>query len=251
MHSSQIRTRSIRLFLPVALAIATPPALRSAVPDAVRDAPELSRGVSHTADGGTTTFIRVAPPSLPPPPAPLPSVSPRIERQSEADAVGKPGEMLSPVVTVYPAHAGLPVVSEIRWQHAGRDWRAFSSVDFFHLTQLSTIETATTDYTWFPFVSLAALGDRTRPVGLPIRPGQAEFWVDASAADIEAHPEAFATFQSLHALYQLEGPRLAAEHARREAEAAIQERKALARPKTKRPVIIRMWTPAETAADQR
>ncbi len=87
---------------------------------------------------------------LPPTPAPRP-VTP--EEQAVSDRMEeKVYAMLNVRATVYLGDK--TPVTELRWRNeAGAlEYVAFSNVDFRYLTQLSTLETETTVYSWFPFV---------------------------------------------------------------------------------------------------
>ncbi len=166
---------------------------------------ELSRRV-EIVDGKELILIRARPPeksAAPVPTAiPAPVSAPQssvAERLEALRLAAKKHESFTVTATVY---AGPPALTELRWRAAGRDWLAFSNVDFHALTQLSQIETADTVYLWFPFVSDGDADRCPRPPGLVFSSPEAEYVVYASQAEWEAAPEAFAALDRALSLYE-------------------------------------------------
>lgn len=85
----------------------------------------------------TVTYVRIRPPALPPRPVPTraPAGEPSAADLTEwARLEAKPHLNLALSAVV---HIGPPVVTELRWRSAGREWVAWSNVDFRLLSQLT------------------------------------------------------------------------------------------------------------------
>ena len=106
--------------------------------------------------GRTITINRVAPPTLLERPAPLPAPAPLTaeERETLRRREGKKTEMVFLTATVYDHE-----VTALRWFSEGREYHAFSNLDFNYFRGLGEIETEDTIYTL-----LFAIGDETREV---------------------------------------------------------------------------------------
>jgi hypothetical protein len=94
----------------------------------------------------TTIYQRVVPPVRPAPTAtPLPSARPSaavpLTAEQQRQAAMK-SETLLLMATVHEQR-----VTELCWQQRGREYRAWSNIDFNHLAGVSEIETAETIYT--------------------------------------------------------------------------------------------------------
>ena len=181
-----------------------------------------------TLAGGSITYLLIRPPSLTPPPAspPAPVTSPSAEElAAQALHDAKTYVNLGMGAIVY---AGPPTVTELSWNLPdGRRFRAFSSVDFTHLSQLTELETATTIYGWGTLVSE---GDPAElPTGvreaLSAAPG-AQYLFEGTEADAQANESMLGALDYLHAYYQLHEATLVAATASRKAEAAEWERQA-------------------------
>lgn len=145
--------------------------------------------------------------------------------------------MLDITATVYPGPAP---VTEIRWTACGREWLAFSNVDFRHFTTVSTIETATTVYGFWQMLTEGDTASWVRPPGLSFTGPEAEYLVYATQAEWSAAPAAFTGLDALHSYYEEHRAALAASYAKQQAEIARIE--ALPPPPPK-PVIIRYYAP--------
>jgi hypothetical protein len=190
---------------------------------------ELAR-TTQVIDGQQIIAIRVRPQVhlLPPkPPAPTPIPSPA-EQAEAARRSTKESEMLDITATVYPGPAP---VTEIRWTACGREWLAFSNVDFRHFTTVSTIESATTVYGFWQMLSFSG--------------PEAEYLVYATQAEWSSAPAAFAGLDALHSYYEEHRAALVAAYTKQQAEIARIE--ALPPPPPK-PVIIRYYAPAPVSA---
>ena len=126
---------------------------------------------------------------------------------------------------VYP---GAPTVTELSWNLPdGRSFRAFSSVDFTHLSQITELETTTTIYGWGILVSD---GDPAElPVGvreaLSAAPG-VQYLFEGTEEDAQANESMLQGLDHLLAYYQLHEAALVAATASRKAEATEREHQA-------------------------
>lgn len=178
----------------------------------------------------TVTYIRIRPPALPAPlpaPRPAPAEPTAEELATEARLAAKEHKMLSLNALTY---AGNPFVTELSWTRAsdGRRFVAYSNVPFIHLTQLSQIETATTVYQWFPFVSEADPGTLPAGVREALASGGAEpqYLFEGDENDATAEESTLQALDFLHAHFELNKDALIAATAQRQAEAEARERQA-------------------------
>ena len=190
------------------------------------------------------TFIRIRPPVFSaqpavPPPAPVEPSAEEVLAQLRRDA--KPFVQLGVRATVY---AGSPAITELSWDSEdGRHFRAFSSVDFTHLTQITELEVPNTVYEWSLFVSD---GD---PAGLPSGVGEAliangtaaQYLFEGSEADAAANQSTLQALDYLHAFFELHKTELVAATAQRAAEAAEQERQAAIKAALPKDQTIYFW----------
>lgn len=205
---------------------------------------ELSRRV-EVVDGKTIIVIRARPPArLPaPPPAPAVSAPPSAaERLEQRRLAARKHASITVVATVF---AGPPALTELRWTAAGREWLAFSNVDFRALTQLSSLEIGDTVWQWFPFVTDGDAESRPRPPGLSFSGLEAEYVVYASQAEWEAAPEAFTVLDWLMSYYEDNRIALDSALAIRRAEAA---RRAAEPPPPPKPHVVRYYAPDQASA---
>ena len=189
----------------------------------------LARSKVTLADR-TVTYLLIRPPSLsaqpPPPPAPAtPPSEAELAAQALRDAKNYVDLGIRAIV-----YSGSPVVTELSWNLAdGRSLRAFSSVDFTHLSQLTELETTTTIYGWNSIVSEGDPADLPSGVreALNASPG-VQYLFEGTEADALASQSTLQGLDYLHAYYQLHEAALVAEAASRKTQAAQQEREAVA-----------------------
>jgi hypothetical protein len=215
----------------------------------VSGAVELSRKEVHL---GThkVTYIRIRPPTLPQPPPALvatPAVEPTAEQiLTEKRRAEKKYESLPISCTVF---VGTTSISELTWNLEGRVFRAYSNVDFRHLTQLSEIETETTIYSWFPFVyecSLSAIPIPDRPQGIALFDNisavpECEYFFEGTQSDALINDSTLKALDYLHAYYQLNRNSLAEAFKKREAENTAREQYLKANPPQKKDTIMQFW----------
>lgn len=193
---------------------------------------ELGRKTVQIKDY-TVTLIRVRPPQLPKaPPAPLPQPL-TAEQQSRIEELEKKTHAtLNITATVYLY--GKQMITELRWRSedtGNLEYVVYSNADFRYLTQLHNLETETTVYSWFPFVSAYSLADWTEepgarfpiPVGLTFSSTEAEYLVDSRAKDVSGQETTLAGLDYLHAYYQLNYKDLRSAYEKREAENAARK----------------------------
>lgn len=207
---------------------------------------EVTRKVVILKDR-TVTLIRVRPPALPKAPLRLASRPVTPQEQADSDRMEKKAyAMLTVSATVY---LGENPVTELRWRNetGETEYRAFSNVDFRYLTQLSTLETDTTVYAWFPFVDVCDLVagriDQASPIpgDLTFSATEAEYFVDARAKDIKGQETTLAGLDYLHAYYQLHYKELKADYEKREAENAARENELRKHPPQTPDVTLYFW----------
>lgn len=174
----------------------------------------------------TITYTRIRPPVFPARPAPVsaPATEPSAaELAEEARLAAKAQMNWQPSVTV---HLCPPVVSELRFEVAGRPVTVWVNVDFRALGSVSQWESATTVYDWCPLITEVDGEDDVRPADLELAPGPAEYVVEATAAELAGHEADLAPLDALLAYHDLHHEALLAEQARRAALAAEQTRQA-------------------------
>jgi hypothetical protein len=201
----------------------------------------------------TITYVRIRPPALPPRPvpAPVPSAAPSAADLAEwARLEAKPRITLAVSATV---HLRPPVVTELRWRSGGREWVAWSNVDFRLLSQLTDWETETAVYNWFPFLFEIGPNHEQRPADLGLAPASeqtpAEYVVEGTAAEVAAAEADLAPLDYLHAYHDVNRAELIAAQAAREAAAAEAARQAALAPTKPKDQTIYFWkieTPAAT-----
>jgi hypothetical protein len=206
----------------------------------------LSRSVVMSPNG-STTYVRIRPPALPPrpappPPAPEAPLSPELQAALER-AEAKPYATLALTATVYTRADGSSAVTLLAWRDGERGFTAWSNADWRLLRQLNDIETETHRFQYFPFIDaqpLAELPTDQRPAGLALFPAAPvpgalpEYYLEGGADDAAATEPVLAALDQLHAHVHLHREQLVADLARREADVAEQARRAAieaARPK--------------------
>jgi hypothetical protein len=198
----------------------------------------------------TVTLIRVRPPALPkvtcaPAAAPRPLTAE--EKAYEERMAKKAYATLGLSATVYLG--GPAPVTGLRWRNESGDieYRAWSNVDFRYLTQLTQLETDSTVYSWFPFVSdceLAGMPDDEKsllPTGLNFSRTEAEYVVEAHAGGLRGEETTLAGLDYLHAYYQLNYADLKADYEKREALNAAEAEKLRKNPPCTPDATLRFW----------
>ena len=239
-------TRILRLALRASVLAALPfPAGASAQTEAAPAYTELSRSTVETP-GQKVTYIEIEPPApvFRPPPLPPPPLT--AVQQAEADRLAEKRQatlMLSATV-----HPGSPVISELRWTHEGREWRAFANLDARIAAHVGQVESSGAVFSVFAAVGAEEPGHPGRPAGLRFPDGTAATWfIDATETEIAANPAAFEGIEAWIAHYNAHRPQLVLEQARMEFEAAARERERLSQPPKRAELVIRYWKSPDTA----
>ncbi|MEY4488481.1 MAG: hypothetical protein RIQ79_989, partial [Verrucomicrobiota bacterium] len=122
--------------------------------DTIEGVPVTVLARTPVVEGGRiVTYVRIRPPALPPKPAPAappPATTPtaaEVAENARLEAMQYASFDVSVTVHLRP-----PIVSEIRWRTADREWVAWSNVDFRLLASVTQWESPTTVYGWFPMI---------------------------------------------------------------------------------------------------
>lgn len=222
-------------------------------PSALAKAPVLARRVVDLGDH-TVTFVRVVPPVLPKvPPPPPPQPMSEADRARLEELESKTHAVLNITAAVYVN--GSQVVTELRWRNeetGNLEYVAYSNADFRLLTQLPHLETETTVYAWFPFVSAYDLSDwpadETVPIpeGLNLSTTEVEYLVDERVTQNADHELTLAGLDYLHAYYQLHYTELKTAYEQRMAAEAERQRQLRENPPKPENVVIRFWKMSAT-----
>lgn len=197
------------------------------------------------------TLVRIRPPQLsksPPPPPPVP-LSATLQQHVDTLDV-REHVVLNLTATVYLF--GEQTITELRWRNeetGNLEYVAYSNADFRLLTQLHKLETETTVYSWFPFVSAYTLADWSEasavrsalPAGLSFNSADVEFFVEAGVKDMAEHEATLAGLDYLHAYYQLHYAELRSAHEKQEAENAAREEELGQNPPITSDATLRWW----------
>ena len=235
----------LRFFIPIAILLLAAPPFRASADEtetlAGQPVEVLSRSVV-VSPNGSTTYLRIRPPTLPPRPAPPPSapetpLSPELQAALER-AEAKAYTTLALTATVYTRADDSAAVTLLTWHDGKRAFTAWSTCDWRLLRQLHDIETATHRFQYFPFIDaqpLAELPPNQQPAGLALFPAAPapdalpEYYLEGTEADATAAGPVLDALDQLLAIYHVRHAELVAQLAdlaRREAEAAEQARQA-------------------------
>jgi hypothetical protein len=207
------------------------------------------------------TIQRIAPPppsaARPAPAAPQPAPG-AVQEDSRRE------QFLSLSATVYDGE-----VTRLRWFHEGREYRAFSNIDFRYLAGLGAFETADAVYSLILGLGeetrAQAAADRSRalaggapPDTVPPVPALAEFPAGRAAyrltpGSAAAPPEALAALDALHRHFDAHRTGLIVRYHQRLAAQAERERQLRENPPVKKDTIFRYWrrpSPANPGAAQ-
>ena len=184
------------------------------------------------------TVVRIRAPRLPKLPPALQTPPSADDLATEARRAAKVAEFASLMATVYPGP-----VTEICWQWGERTLRAYSNIDFRLLDGLSEIETESAVLSWF-CVPMEG-GEEALPGALRRRlklsSRNSEYVVDATEAEMEALPGAFAVLDAIHAYFDAHRRELIAAHAARLAAVEAREAELLAHPPIVPDTTVYLW----------
>lgn len=235
----------------IGISAACPGAAAEIVPPPAISYVELSaRKVVNLGDH-TATFVRVRRPNLTkiiaPPPAPPRELTAE-ERARHEELEKKAYVSLGVTATVYLN--GKQTVTELRWRNeetGNLEYVAYSNADFRYLTQLHHLESDTTVYSWFPFVSAYDLSEWPAeekpafPAGLSLSTSEVEYTVDQRALGRADQEATLAGLDYLHAYYQLHYAELKTAYEQRMTAEAERERELKENPPKPQNIVIRFW----------
>jgi hypothetical protein len=211
----------------IALALATPFSQTSADSLQGVSVDVISRSTIQLADR-TVTYIRIRPPALPiltsPATISTPMESGAEDRLAELRQAAKPRINIGLGVTVYE---GDPVITELTWSAKdGRSFRAFSSVDFTHLSQITELETDSTIYGFFPYFGAGVPSELPNGMreALTANRAQPHYLFEGNEADATAAESTLHALDYLHAYFELNRSELITATAQRKADAAERAR---------------------------
>jgi hypothetical protein len=188
-------------------------------------------------------FNRVAPPA----PAKAQAratqsaASPTSGTTAEVEEPQKKFEVLSLSATVYDHR-----VTELRWSHDQREYRAFSNIDFNYFCGVGEIETEDTVY-----MLIMGIGDQPRenaanvPLPESFSPTRSEYRL-SNETESAVPLEALAAMDALHRYFDSHRARLIEEHAKREAQRIAREEWLKAHPPVPKDTVINFWPKKST-----
>lgn len=256
--SHSLHMPRLPLLFPAFVALLLPAVIRaeSNAPATLTVATELACKV---VDFGThrVTYIRIVPPQLPPLPIqpPPPPKEPTAEEQAAEDA--RAAKIYQDLGISGMVYVGTPTVTELTWWKEGKRYRAWSNVNFQHLTQITELETETHVFAWFPILSdlpQAEIPPESRPPELSLFTAAdttPAYFFEGTEAEMAEEAGTLLGLDYLHAYYQLHRDKLAADYAKRMEEVAIHEAHAaeLAKNPPKPPdTVIHFWKMTPTLA---
>ena len=165
-----------------------------------------------------------------------------------ADRYAKKGYAdLNVSATVYLG--GETPVTEIRWRNETGEveYRAWSNADFRYLTQLPSLETETTVYSWFPFIDSCDLKEWPSNQKYPIPPGlnfsteETEYFIDVRTKELKEQEVTLAGLDYLHAYYQINYVKLKADYEKQAKENAERERRLREHPPKPSDITLHWW----------
>lgn len=151
-------------------------------------------------------------------------------------------------------------VTEVRWSAQGRDYRAFSNIDFNYLAGAGEIETADTVYMLVMGLGngtseeVAAFNQNAAAQGWPLKTlpapesfsqTRSEYRLTGETAST-AVPEALAAMDALHSFFDANRTVLLENYAKREAERITREQWLKGNPPVPKDTVINFWPKKST-----
>ncbi len=214
----------------------------------------LQQKTSPLEDGKRTLVLRrVAPPELPEP------IEETTSSYSDEDLAfmeeyeltpweftylqryeGREHRVFSLSATVYDRE-----ITRIRWRHEGREYTAWSTIDFNHLRGVRRFETDDRVYSLNMGIGEESTRDGRSSFDLPdlssVTPGQAEYFVETDDPDLLEHDAIFAPLDVLHVYYERNAELLEWDYERREILNAARKRYREAHPPDPEDTVIHLW----------
>jgi hypothetical protein len=207
---------------------------------------EVAR-IEREAQGRSVAYVRIRQP------ANLSFASPDLAQapaaESEAIDWGEDPRLGKRHVSLLLSATVFGDVTELRWRSGGRDWRAFSSVDFRELAGFSEIETADSVFSWFCFASaidawqpsFAGETHPELPAGLLFAEGRSDYLVEVGPGALPEDDPGLDLLDAIHAFHELNRDTLAAQRRARELEWSERERQLRDNPPRPKDTVIRFW----------
>lgn len=150
---------------------------------------------------------------------------------------GKEHKVLSLSATVYDRE-----ITGIRWRHEGRDYTAWSTIDFNHLRGVRQFETADKVYSLYMGIGEEDGDSAAELPELPATtPGQAEYFLETEDPELLEDDDIFAPLDVLHVFYERNAELLEWEYERRQILNAARKRYREAHPPDPEDTIIHFW----------
>ena len=198
-------------------------------------------------------FQRVAPPpsAAPSTPTPVPVAKTLSAQELEAQ---QRREAKQHAVLFFSATVLDNRVTELRWSEEGKEYRAFSNIDFRYFSGMGEIETANTIYTLMLALesgTAETLAERTREFPhIAVLPKDRAAWVPANGSG-PTNSAGMTALDAIHPYYDAHREALIRAYGEREAARAEAERQLREHPPVRKDTVITYWRkPATTAAPQ-
>lgn len=238
----------------------TPPPPAPPKPGFIVPTKDILESKTVEQGGRAITVRKIKPIALPPPPeapAPIDLNDPALQQRIVQRRAARPAMKLLLVgATVYHSESAPPRTLVSFWPQAqGQPITVWSSADFSLLSGLSTFATATGEVNSLMMMwSITKLDNANnlqrkfarqfpRPEIPTFPEGKATFQI----ASGDPTPEALASIQSLHDLYNNEHPRLLAAYQGRETARIAHEAEQKANPPQPKDIVLNYWEIGETA----
>ena len=195
-------------------------------------------------------YQRVAPPPPAAPSTPAPVPAPRVlsaeERAAQQRREAKLHAVLFLSATVLDHR-----VTELRWSDEGKEYRAFSNIDFRYLSGMGEIETANAIYTLMLALDSGppeTLAERTREFPqIAALPKDRAAWVLADGSG-QTNTTGMTVLDAIHPYYDAHREALLQAYGEREAARSEAERQLREQPPVRKDTVIRYWKKSGPAA---
>ena len=237
------------------LALQSPSAFgQAAVADAKPAPPPLNfqmleRTVVKSGDHAII-YQRVAPPPPAAPSAPTPVPVAKVLSPQELEAQQR-REAKQHAVLFFSATVLDHRVTELRWSDEGKEYRAFSNIDFSYFSGMGEIETAEAIYTLMLALDAGSpetLAERTREFPqIAVLPKDRAAWVPADGSG-QTNTTAMTALDAIHPYYDAHREALIQAYGEREAARAEAERQLREHPPVRKNTVISFWRKTTPAA---
>ena len=199
-------------------------------------------------------YQRVAPPppTTPSAPAPVPVAKALTPQELEAQ---QRREAKQQAALFFSATVMDQRVTELRWSEEGKEYRAFSNIDFRYFSGMGEIETANAIYTLMLALdsgTAETLVERTREFPqIAVLPKERAAWVPADGS-VQTSTMVMTALDAIHPYFDAHREALIRQYGEREAANVERERQLRERPPVRKDTVINFWRkPAPTAPPQK